>query len=768
MSVSVLLEGDTKIDQQDASWQGTWHFAKTDKTGVQFSYRWISSTLPRELLDYVSFIPSPNDPPPPVPAVGGRGRGRGRGRGSGSGRGGGRGRPPSGNVLPSAVAMTDELLVSSSSAAASSSSAAMMADGEEADHDNGGDDGDDDDIEGINADERDDDGTGTVDEGAMDVCEGDGTESSGMPTAAALASEYVLRPPVVIDRSHPLFGLWKGTFQVVKDVIDTENIEETFFFHSFVNQEPPVDLNDLPPEPLFSTLLLPRKPLMPMSASQFVAYPKVEGGADGRPKDEFGSSSAVGGDGTLSVKEEGGRVPTESGISSCSAEALSSSASTAIGGVNGGLWGLNEPGSRYLVGFGMNSFGRFSLSAVLNETTGFMRCEKKYMTSKGSGRRGRRPGSSSCGGLSMNLGAAGEGMFVPRPMSTRPRTSSVSSVAFYGSDDGIGRYGVHANTGKKRKSIGVDGLPIVKKLIKDKVKGAPPVLTAFQQQKEREREKERARQRELEQEEALERELDDSESEYRVAFLEEETGEVYEGGWHPYAQRRHGLGVCLYADGTMYEGSWVFGREHGRGQLMTGERHIIYMGEWTDGMIHGQGVYTFANGDKYAGDWREGNRYGKGEYTTADGCRFVGDWKDGKRHGKGIFFWADGSLYDGEWENDNRHGRGLLILTNGFRYDGSWVNNYMEGRGMSVFPGGQEYQGSYKAGLREGRGSIKFAPGALYEGRFREDRIDGSGTIAVTETMPGVEEGEVLIPIQIQADIRRIHLKAGFGADPGH
>jgi hypothetical protein len=38
----------------------------------------------------------------------------------------------------------------------------------------------------------------------------------------------------------------------------------------------------------------------------------------------------------------------------------------------------------------------------------------------------------------------------------------------------------------------------------------------------------------------------------------------------------------------------------------------------------------------------------------------------------------------------------------------------------------------------------------------------------VTETMPGPDEGEILIPIQIQADLRRIHLKAGFGADSGH
>ena len=34
-------------------------------------------------------------------------------------------------------------------------------------------------------------------------------------------------------------------------------------------------------------------------------------------------------------------------------------------------------------------------------------------------------------------------------------------------------------------------------------------------------------------------------------------------------------------------------------------------------------------------------------------------------------------------------------------------------------------------------------------------------------TVPGFDEGEKLVPIQIQADIRRIHFRAGFG-DTAH
>lgn len=68
-----------------------------------------------------------------------------------------------------------------------------------------------------------------------------------------------------------------------------------------------------------------------------------------------------------------------------------------------------------------------------------------------------------------------------------------------------------------------------------------------------------------------------------------------------YLGTRHGLGICLYADGTMYEGHWYHGREHGTGSLMTGDRQKIYVGDWMEGYIQGQGTYYFLNGDRYTG-----------------------------------------------------------------------------------------------------------------------------------------------------------------------
>jgi hypothetical protein len=277
---------------------------------------------------------------------------------------------------------------------------------------------------------------------------------------------------------------------------------------------------------------------------------------------------------------------------------------------------------------------------------------------------------------------------------------------------------------------------------------------------------------------------------YRDAFFDCESGEIYEGEW--FNGNRNGRGIVVYADGLMYEGTWLKGKEHGKGDLMLMDRTVLYSGDWYEGYFHGHGTYRYPNGDVYTGDWKEGIRHGRGEYvygsfqaqnsssSSSSGAaanssedisllsksqpRYIGDWRDNKRHGKGRFIWPDGSVYDGDWENDLRHGRGLLELSNGFNYEGSWYRNVMEGKGSCIFPSGQCYQGTFKSGLRDGRGSITFAEGAVYEGRFREDRFDGQGTLKINQVVPGIEDDELFIPIQMQSDLWRIHWKAGFGS----
>ena len=383
-----------------------------------------------------------------------------------------------------------------------------------------------------------------------------------------------------------------------------------------------------------------------------------------------------------------------------------------------------------LIGFGRNIYGRFTVTALLDRQTGKFICEKKYLLSKsGSYRRHK----------------SSDELETPRLISQRVRQAP-SYNRFANDEVGLKR---------KRNSFPLN------KLEKGLKMSLSPHQQYYQQQQQA--------QLQLQQQAIKFKEEYYENDDYRIAFYDEETGEVYEGGWMKGLNggKRHGRGICVYNDGTMYEGQWQNGKCQGRGQLMTVNRQIIYTGEWIDGFMQGQGTYNFENGDRYIGDWKEGNRHGKGEYLLSNGCKYTGEWNNNKRHGKGLFVWADESYYEGSWENDNRNGQGLLHLTCGFVYDGYWLNGFMEGRGNCTFQNGFEYQGTYKSGLREGRGSITFPEGAIYEGRFKDDKIDGHGTIKLIKSVPGNAEGEIMIPISIQADMRRIHLKAGFGEEAG-
>ena len=263
---------------------------------------------------------------------------------------------------------------------------------------------------------------------------------------------------------------------------------------------------------------------------------------------------------------------------------------------------------------------------------------------------------------------------------------------------------------------------------------------------------------------------------------------VYEGEFLHGKCIRHGRGVCLYNNGTLYEGEWKRNREHGKGTLMTADRRrIVYTGEWERGRMHGQGTYYFRPGEsslfstpatsthskevvvpRYEGEFKENCRHGNGKYYLPDGSTYDGEWRENLMSGRGMFVWPEGSSYIGQWKDGKRHGQGLLQAANKFTYDGMWVNNAMEGRGIAVYPGGQRYEGLWANGKRDGRGTIQFVNGAVYEGRFREDAIEGQGTMKMTRTakVPIDDDGELkegwMIPISFQSDIGRIHQKAGF------
>ena len=58
-----------------------------------------------------------------------------------------------------------------------------------------------------------------------------------------------------------------------------------------------------------------------------------------------------------------------------------------------------------------------------------------------------------------------------------------------------------------------------------------------------------------------------------------------------------------YADGSVYEGSWLDGERHGSGAL-TYNSGATYVGEYARGLKEGNGTYTWPDGAKYEGEYR--------------------------------------------------------------------------------------------------------------------------------------------------------------------
>ncbi|MFZ5987585.1 MAG: stalk domain-containing protein [Bacillota bacterium] len=91
------------------------------------------------------------------------------------------------------------------------------------------------------------------------------------------------------------------------------------------------------------------------------------------------------------------------------------------------------------------------------------------------------------------------------------------------------------------------------------------------------------------------------------------------------SQLKNGLGICLWPDGTRYEGEWSYGDMHGKGTTYfpNGE---IYEGHFWNSQRSGTGKYTWINGDTYIGEWSEDNRSGIGTYYNKNSYKIISDF----------------------------------------------------------------------------------------------------------------------------------------------
>ena len=73
-----------------------------------------------------------------------------------------------------------------------------------------------------------------------------------------------------------------------------------------------------------------------------------------------------------------------------------------------------------------------------------------------------------------------------------------------------------------------------------------------------------------------------------------------------------------------------------------------YQGRVKDGKLHGVGVCLYTDGSRFQGDWKAGLKSGRGTHSFASGDQFEGEWENGWMHGLGVYTWKIGDKYIGE------------------------------------------------------------------------------------------------------------------------
>lgn len=120
-----------------------------------------------------------------------------------------------------------------------------------------------------------------------------------------------------------------------------------------------------------------------------------------------------------------------------------------------------------------------------------------------------------------------------------------------------------------------------------------------------------------------------------------ESSGKYDGEW--FRGQPHGLGKCVYANGSEYDGLWLHGKMEGSGQYKynNGEE---YIGEFSQNQPHGQGVFKYVSGNEYEGQWVRGQREGNGIFRYSNGDSYSGEWRADKKEGLGIYKWNNGDM----------------------------------------------------------------------------------------------------------------------------
>ncbi len=191
---------------------------------------------------------------------------------------------------------------------------------------------------------------------------------------------------------------------------------------------------------------------------------------------------------------------------------------------------------------------------------------------------------------------------------------------------------------------------------------------------------------------------------------------------------RNKIGTYLYADSSIYIGSFNDKLKNGKGK-MNYINGSYYDGDWQLDKKNGKGKMNYSDGSSYEGDWQMDNRNGKGKMYYSDGSSYEGDWSNDKRNGNGVYIDSIGNKYEGLWVDDKENGKGKYTDLKGNVYEGSWTNGALLGYITLRYKNKSLYEGEYNNGI-SGKGKFTYSDGSVYTGNFAKNKRSGYGELA--------------------------------------
>jgi clan AA aspartic protease (TIGR02281 family) len=115
-----------------------------------------------------------------------------------------------------------------------------------------------------------------------------------------------------------------------------------------------------------------------------------------------------------------------------------------------------------------------------------------------------------------------------------------------------------------------------------------------------------------------------------IVSIKNSNGDKYAGYWKN--GKRNGAGKFEKLDGYFEEGKYINDQLNGYATIVfsnKGKFSVKYVGYMNNGVFEGNGVYYYANGDKFEGNWKGNKENGPGTYYYQKGGTLKGIWNDG-------------------------------------------------------------------------------------------------------------------------------------------